>query len=244
MVLQIRSQPSRSLAGENVFRAASIFTQDSTPSTQPDQESSKHFGSWLRSQSCKHLERHHKRFSVCYETQSEWQTWLKNVGKQNTYVDGKIIQAFSEKQGQSVVVWKQDTEDSTVTWARFVVATRFSQGFACAARNKSVVCVILSNKHYVALVHPPGADVPMSWLRETPNQVISLDGGGPSDESPAKCQKNDEDSCDTPSVHTPASSHKHGHDMDNDIECHTPPFTLWPRLAPPPPFPLMLSHFR
>jgi hypothetical protein len=32
--------------------------------------------------------------------------------------------------------------------------------------------------------------------------------------------------------------------MDNDIECHTPPFTLWPRLAPPPPFPLMLSHFR
>ena len=75
-------------------------------------------------------------------------------------------------------------------WTRYVLATRFKNGYACAATGKSpvvvvvvvvvAVVVVLTDKHYTALLPPPGEQVPRTWTKETPSLVIDLSGAGKS----------------------------------------------------------------
>ena len=63
-------------------------------------------------------------------------------------------------------------------WERYVIAGRFSKGYACVNKKKPPAILILADRHYVALVPPEGQSVPTSWLKETVDVVIDLSGAG------------------------------------------------------------------
>ena len=108
------------------------------------------------------------------------------------------------------MVWRKKEN----VWERYVIAGRFSKGYACANKRKPPAVLILADRHYVALVPPKGQSVPTSWLKETVDVVIDLSGAGRSTSSDA-----------TPSVHTVCSANasssssqrkrKH-HDLQSD----------------------------
>ena len=161
--------------GDCFFRVASVFM--SNAAERPSAEDSRRDGAWLRAQTCQHLKKHEVRFGQLFQNKSEWATWLASVARPNTWAEGKAIQALSEKIGKPLIIWEKKTEDATVVFTRFVVAPKFSKGFACGAKDQEPVCAILENKHYTVLRPPHKGSVPASWLRETPNTVIDLQGG-------------------------------------------------------------------
>ena len=71
------------------------------------------------------------------------------------------------------MIWNKDGN----TYTRYVIAPKFSRGFACGSTGCNPICLLLTSKHYTALVPPPTGSVPHSWLRETPDVVIDLSGG-------------------------------------------------------------------
>ena len=93
---------------------------------------------------------------------------------QSTWVCGSLVQALSEKLGAPVIVW--DNKGSE--WTRLVVAGKFSSGFACCAKEAQPLILILSNKHYEALLPPSCELIPKGWLRETHDTIIDLLGAG------------------------------------------------------------------
>ena len=161
--------------GDCFFRVASVFM--SNAAERPSAENSRRDGAWLRAQTCQHLKKHEVRFGQLFQNKSEWETWLASVARPNTWAEGRALQALSEKIGKPLIIWEKKTEDSTVVFTRFVVAPKFSKGFACGAKDQEPVCAILENKHYTVLRPPHKGSVPASWLRETPNTVINLEGG-------------------------------------------------------------------
>ena len=161
--------------GDCFFRVASVFM--SNAAERPSAEDSRRDGAWLRAQTCQHLKKHEVRFGQLFQNKSEWATWLASVARPNTWAEGKALQALSEKIGKPLIIWEKKTEDATVVFTRFVVAPKFSKGFACGAKDQEPVCAILENKHYTVLRPPHKGSVPASWLRETPNTVIDLQGG-------------------------------------------------------------------
>lgn len=162
-------------SGDCLFRVASLFEKDHDQ--QPSADDSRRQGSWLRAQTCSHIRKHASRFQVLFPDKKTFEAWVTSAGQHNTWAEGKAMQALSEKLGRPIVVWEKKTEDETTTYTRLVIAPRFSKGFACCARDVAPICTMLHNKHYTALVPPKKATFPSSWLRETPNTVIDLEGG-------------------------------------------------------------------
>lgn len=131
----------------------------------------------MRAQTCQHIRKHTARFQQLFDNYSEYKAWLTKSGSQTTWAEGKVIQACAEKLCRPIVVWEKKTDsEGIVTYNRFVLAPRFSRGFACGSEGK-VVCLILCDKHFTALLPPADSAFPPSWLRETPDVVIQLDGG-------------------------------------------------------------------
>eukprot|EP00438_Fugacium_kawagutii_P032616 Skav233161 [mRNA] locus=scaffold1669:495717:501543:+ [translate_table: standard] len=162
-------------SGDCFYRSCSLFLKDFH--AQPDRERSRQEGAWLRSETVKHIRKHSGRFQELFQNFEEYKAWQTKCGNASTWAEGKAIQACSEKIGRPVVVWeKKQDSDGVITYNRFVLAPRFSRGFACSADDK-VICVILCDKHYTALLPPRDSKFPASWLRETPGVVIQLDGG-------------------------------------------------------------------
>lgn len=125
-----------------------------------------------------HIKKHEKRYKELSDSASSFETWLKPAGRAGRWADGRVIQAAAERIGQPIVIWEEKVENQTTLWTRFVVAGKFAHGFACGGRDLNPVCLVLKDQHYQALVPPPGSAVPQRWLRETPNTVINLEGGG------------------------------------------------------------------
>lgn len=159
--------------GDCFFRSASVFI-DGKLSTQPQATDSQKKASWIRAQTCQHIKKHSKRFGELFECKQQFDDWVKKAANQTSWADGRTIQAATEKLGCPVVIWNKEGN----TYTRFVVAPRFSRGFACGSDNCTPICVLLESKHYVALVPPPKSSVPKNWLRETPDVIIDLSGGG------------------------------------------------------------------
>ena len=87
----------------------------------------------------------------------------------------------AEKLGVPIVVWHYAPcvdNPEMKEWSRFVLATRFSQGYACCARGKQAAVVIRRDRDYTALLPPKDTPVPMSWTEETPTFVMNLSGAG------------------------------------------------------------------
>ena len=205
--------------GDCFFRAASVFSSESKMTTQPKQSDSQHDGSWLRAQCCHHLDKHASRYSELFANKTDWQAWRQAAATQTQYADGKMLQAVAEKIGQPIVVWCEDNANGTTTYTRYVIAARFSRGFACCGRGKSPICVLLKNRHYVALVPPPGAQVPESWLRETPNRIVDLEGGVKATEVNPSPRKGIDAECPTPSVYSPP---RRLSPFPTPVDCPTP----------------------
>eukprot|EP00438_Fugacium_kawagutii_P007590 Skav233825 [mRNA] locus=scaffold100:46668:49273:+ [translate_table: standard] len=162
-------------SGDCFYRSCSLFLKDFH--AQPDRERSRQEGAWLRSETVKHVRKHCGRFQELFQNFEEYKAWQTKCGNASAWAEGKAIQACSEKIGRPVVVWeKKQDSDGVITYNRFVLAPRFSRGFACSADDK-VICVILCDKHYTALLPPRDSKFPASWLRETPDVVVQLDGG-------------------------------------------------------------------
>ena len=183
--------------GDCFYRVAAIF--EKRQSEQPTQDESRRQGSWLRAQTCNHIHKHATRYQKLFQNKASFENWVKCAGQHNTWAEGTALQAFSEKFGRPVVIWEKKTDGASVVYTRFVIAPRFSQGFACGAKSAEPLCVQLCDKHYTALVPPNKTAFPSSWLRETPNVVVNLEGGG--------SDTHDNMSVATPSVHT-MTSHK------------------------------------
>ena len=159
--------------GDCFFRSASVFL-DGKLSTQPKATDSQQKASWIRAQTCQHIKKHSKRFGELFECKQQFDDWVKKAASQTSWADGWTIQAATEKLGCPVVIWNKEGN----TYTRFVVAPRYSRGFACGSDNCTPIYVLLESKHYVALVPPPKSSAPKNWLRETPDVIIDLSGGG------------------------------------------------------------------
>ena len=178
--------------GDCFFRALSIFELSAAALAQnPTEEQSKNSGAWLRSQAVLHAQKHADRYGQLFSSKAEFEKWLKENAQPTHWCNGPIAQATSEKIGRPIVVWRKKEN----VWERYVIAGRFSKGYACANKRKPPAVLILADRHYVALVPPEGQSVPTSWLKETVDVVIDLSGAGRSTSSDA-----------TPSVHTVCSA--------------------------------------
>ena len=85
------------------------------------------------------------------------------MSKANSWINGVMLQAISEKTGHPIVVFKENQ----FSWERFCFASRFSRGIACAATNCEPLVIILKKKHYSSLRNPIDVTCPKSWLQET-----------------------------------------------------------------------------
>ena len=144
----------------------------------PDMAKSK--ASWIRTQAALHVNKHKERFQDLFHGKQPFQEWLQTI---------------SEKFGCPVAVWHYAPSPdcpNTKVWTRYVLATRFKNGYACAATGQSPVVVVLRDRRYTALLPPSDEQVPRAWTRETPTLVIDLSGAGKFPSSVG-----------TPSVHTP-----------------------------------------
>ena len=157
--------------GDCFFRHASVFVNKAN--TQPAVQDSQHHAAWIRAQTCQHIKKHSRRYAELFSGKSAFDAWLTNAAKPTSWADGRTIQAASEKLGCPVVIWNKDGN----TYTRYVIAPKFSRGFACGSTGCNPICLLLTSKHYTALVPPPTGSVPHSWLRETPDVVIDLSGG-------------------------------------------------------------------
>ena len=188
--------------GDCFFRAASVFTGKSFE-TQPDPIRSRYDGAWLRTDAVQHAKKRQQKFTSLCDDKDSYNRWITAAADAQTWVDGRLLQAVTEKTGRPVVVWAWKDN----CWTRMVLASRFSGGYACINKNLPPICVVLVNKHYEALVPPVGGAIPTSWLRETASNVIDLTGGGSKAKSnqdfqsppPSRRNMNVES---TPSVHT------------------------------------------
>ena len=162
--------------GDCFFRAASVFTQDKCKK-QPSQADSTNDGAWLRSQAISHIRKHSTRYKQLFGSQKEFEAWVSAAARQEHWAEGKLIQATCEKVGRPAIIWGKKVENGYATFTRLVVATRFSNGLACCARDQQPMVFQLFQKHYTALVCPENGQIPANWSRETPNTVIDLEGG-------------------------------------------------------------------
>eukprot|EP00438_Fugacium_kawagutii_P016850 Skav219682 [mRNA] locus=scaffold817:68613:71852:- [translate_table: standard] len=181
--------------GDCFFRCVSVFL-DPKLTTQPAEADSARQAAWIRAEFCQHIKKHSARFAELFDGDKAFQDWRKNIAQPTTWAEGKAIQAASEKIGTPIVIWAKQGE----VFTRFVVAPKFKHGFACGSSKCTPICVWLEGQHFTALVPPPQSVVPRSWLRETPDVVIDLTGGGPG------VTASQESCCvplpPTPSVHT------------------------------------------
>ena len=126
-------------------------------------------GAWLRTQAALHVTKCRDRFQPLFKGKTSFEDWLRDVAKITTWAEGAIIQATAEKLGVPIVVWHYapclDNREIKEC-SRFVLATRFSKGYACCARGKQAAVVILHDRHYTALVPPKDTPVPMSWTKD------------------------------------------------------------------------------
>ena len=117
------------------------------------------------------------RFQALFKGKSPFEDCLRDVAKITTWAEGAIIQATAEKLGVPIAVWHYapclDNPEIN-EWSRYVLATRFSKGYACCARGKQAAVVILRDRQYTAVLPPKDTPVPMSWTKETPTFVIDL----------------------------------------------------------------------
>ena len=144
-------------------------------------------GALLRTQAVQHARKHSDRFEGLFEAKQDFESWLRQAAHQETWAEGKLIQATAERQGIPIVVWSWNQPRSS--WERYVVAGRFSKGFATCARNKSPVVVTLRDQHYCVLRPPPGQTVPTAWLKETVGVVVDLTGAGREPRMPSRLNK-------------------------------------------------------
>ncbi|CAE7291950.1 JNK [Symbiodinium sp. CCMP2592] len=185
-------------------------------------------GALLRAWTVQHLKNHESRFMELWKDKEAFQAFKKKVSAQSTWACGSLVQALSEKVGTPIIVWESKDNE----WTRFVVAGKFfSSGFACIAKDSHPIVLILSNKHYEALIPPSPDDVPRSWLRETPTTIVDLLGAGrgmtpPSEPATPSLHSLGPRGSDckapaTPSVHTVVGSQKRAKAKGDTPSLHT-----------------------
>lgn len=132
------------------------------------QEGARKQGAWIRTQALNHIRKHRARYEATliadHDSQfKSFDVWTDSMSKANSWINGVMLQAISEKTGHPIVVFKENQ----FSWERFCFASRFSRGIACAATNCEPLVIILKKKHYSSLRNPIDVTCPKSWLQET-----------------------------------------------------------------------------
>ena len=164
--------------GDCLFRAVAecLAHQESPSKALREAEAAVARGAMLRSESVAHARKHADRFAQLFASRDLYEAWLAKAPCQNTWAEGKLLQALCERLGAPIVVWSW--ANSRSAWERFTVAGKFSKGVAICAKHRKPITVTLRDKHYAALKPPEGEDVPAAWLRECVGVVIDLLGAG------------------------------------------------------------------
>ncbi|CAE7194102.1 Pol [Symbiodinium sp. CCMP2592] len=165
--------------GDCFFRAAAeALAQYAQPDKPLREAEAIAQGALLRTETVAHIRKHASKFQALFSTREEFDHWLEKAPLQQTWAEGKLIQACAERTGAPVIIWAWSNERSS--WERFTISGRFSDGMATCASNRKPMVLILRDKHYCVLKPPKEHSVPQGWLRETVGVVIDLSGASPS----------------------------------------------------------------
>ena len=125
-------------------------------------------GNHLRVQSALHLKKHKEKYLPFFgqgrKGPKNFDQFVTEAAAPETWIHGATLQACAEKFGCPIIVWRKPEHGA---WQRFCFASRFSGGFACAAKEECPLVICLEKQHYTSLRPPRREDIPKNWLRET-----------------------------------------------------------------------------
>eukprot|EP00438_Fugacium_kawagutii_P024125 Skav222761 [mRNA] locus=scaffold600:216037:218336:- [translate_table: standard] len=123
-----------------------------------------HEGNTLRYIAVQHIKKHKERYAACVTGNQSFEEFCNTALKPETWINGTLLQAISEKLGTCLVVWKR----TPAGLQRYSVAPGWNkEGKPRINGSTPILVLVLANKRYTSARPPKGGEAPAHWARET-----------------------------------------------------------------------------